>query len=612
MVSKEDDFKEKIQRCIEYVGIQSYENRPYFLLSSQEAKDSKNDCLNQLLRKSELNTQTKKYSVPMCWPNIRLLGQHAKCEKAGHSAVSIDKCIELINLEHHVRSLRSRIYVLNSVRFAFADFYLEKVSELRSITGEQIAVAEYSGSRFFDSDIDITLRLIVYDSNEKKESPPRDTPFTLLPSLLKKLFPVQNSKNQDPDASSFFDINVYVANFDVGADFKCGVRQNTTSINSPLHAYSPSSMSSASSSSSLNTVSSDIERTASWFRQNSKRVFLCPVPDAPYGYYRIRDFFSEDHGLGKKLREVDAEILNMKKQSLPASKSNSLYYDAVKKYYDAVCDQGSNRETLNKLLFHAMQYANDQYYSSASYKLVVLPMLKRSQLLKDSRHQNDVDEKVRQYESALIRECTCDCINQAAWDNFGLMLHVVEQSPCIEPEWLSKVAKYMGRICKWAEMPGHERMELLSGLAKIRVNPDSSHFGSLFESYAKSNKSGADYTTARDALIKRIQGNRNNPWESSETKSKLAVLDLCFNFMIAHFDVFSAAQGGSVRKVIISKRLRDLFDIPKRLTGEVGLRYIEERFTKSEILSRVNGNVVSLRRKKKHDILLALASAKAL
>jgi len=483
-------------------------------------------CSISLLHRSE------SVLIPFTWQAIKMIGTSIKIIRKDSMAPENDSIENLLRFVKTNQQLQDKIIALNRLRFLFADLYRKNLDN---------ATATYTGSRFYDSDIDITVSIEAVHVD----------PTEVLYYMIDIVFPY--AKQDASVLSVLLDINVYIANFEVSKTIDCfktsNAKQNVT------QALDFGSAPNVQRSHGFTHT-----RHGMIGRMTTSKALIKPGEYRPYGYYRVWHMFDENSNIAKLFTQLDKTY------------SAYSYSQAASEYHHAVC-HSTDLTHINELLFIAMTKSRDQYYSLAAYELVVLHLTTHTITEEDIRAEY------------LSKKDKTPLLRDAAWDNFGMLYHVLESDECTEINWLSKCCKYMSRISRW-RVSGHKYVDVSDiDFAKMRLATTTTVASFLEAMKSYNHEVPSAYQLAYTKLLNH---------SAFATEEKKSVLKACFNYMMKWFNPFTEDNrdwvipiGGGGRSVRLSNALRKAFDVPRKMKGEKGLEYIAKKYTKQDILQSV-------------------------
>ncbi len=472
-------------------------------------------------------------AVHMNWMSIKTIGRsiglNDKNERAANQAIGQASLSSYVNKARLLSSLtlKEKVYALNNLRFAIVDVLIRKLKNEFKIK------AQYNGSRYYDSDIDITISI----QNLAQD------PVSVLRRIIEK---VVGMSMEHIDEAAMFDINVYLANFKTSKDIDCS-------------SFASRGFGRSSSSFLLDSLP---KRSMSSLTKSSVSGSIMPAHIAgytydPYAFFRIKTMFDNNNLVKRRILRLENDLMEWRSQC--ASTGEDPYTKSVQQYYNAVCEarrknsgqSNADDVDLHYLLFMAMVHAKDQYYTNAAYMLVVDPLLSSDPI--KTEQQNKIDCMSEDPRSLFY----------AAWDNFGMLYHTLQNSVCDEPNWASKVAKYMTRINKWTQTPN---ASLSADLAEVRASSSVDHLVHVISKAACTLGSEANNALLR--LTRELFFSRPPNVTPQEQDEKLHVLEVCFHFMIKHFDPFPQGGAGSrqARRKLVPHTKSALYHIASKLS----------------------------------------------
>jgi hypothetical protein len=292
------------------------------------------------------------------------------------------------------------------------------------------------------------------------------------------------------------------------------------------------------------TINSSKNRNLS-FTKMETRKWMINQPEYPmhFAYFRVRHMFAETSEIFTTLENLDKERIAKKLDS---------YEEATTHMYKTVCSS-TDVIDVHKAIFYAMFLARDQYFTRAAYSLVVL-----------GADVADFDDHV---------------LAEAAWDNFGMLYHVLQSEICDEPNWIAKVAKYIIRICAWIR--DDNAIAIIRDLVpKLRDIKDSNQNENTFGAFVDA-MNAFDTKTDRDLLFTKPLENLNKSLDNNGNRR--VVLEICFKFMMRFFNVdlgYHINQQNAGRRLTITnfQKTSERITIGKRQAvvyiGKRGAKYV--------------------------------------
>lgn len=575
---------------------------------------------------SEFQKQGEVDSVKLRWQVIRNLGTDLGC-KRGTAWTTNSAAPQAEKSTDH--PLINEIHTLNNIRFNMVD------SIIAIINAQGEIAMKYTGSKNYDSDVDITANVIRFSNK-----------FTVFETFYNSIKFIFNLTDAPMDyinfIADFLDINIYIANFQV---FRDVCISGTASIKASSHPNEEMGL---------------IE----CFPTDESRL---------YPYYRIKSLFNKYPNVKAQFDTLESKLEN-------TVKSNVTYIDLVEQFYQNLCQLNVNCDSLRWNLFVAMNKSRDQYFTVASYVLVVLEAeinekyekdrsaeqaqkkekpttlgrlgrIRASQRLKATHDATISIESITHVSPAQVdKAISMSALNEfiskedenhieAAWDNIGMLYHVLNTSICQEPDWITKVAKYMIRILNWvkSEDENIDTAKANSKLLIIRKNEKLLSHDDLINNFIRVFIDlGTFRATANTIYLDQL----DSYFLSKEEPRKAEVFKICLLFTATHFPMHplvlgmenpnmkevvgnmenrrkatiafllttSVQKGGKMVKV--SSHLRKVFEVPGKYKGGEALAYICKHRKKKEIYNtlQVEFGILTKNSTTKQDALLAANS----
>jgi hypothetical protein len=587
------------------------------------------------------------------WQNIRQLGSHpeSKCKRDDDvdptTQQTMSEYIEAMEESLEPTSLKYYIYGLNYIRFNMMKVVCDYLDT-------QNVHAFFIGSKHFDSDIDVTATLREYQMGEAVPNVDAQVAQAIDTIFGTKLVTSFQDKTVGliKEISDMLDVNVYIANFTVSkttCDAPTGqanaftghilVCDDASDEVTKLFPYYRLRDIFIHLDVSLHTQFAILEKLANdprpyeallktYFDMICNHADHCieankilfSIMNKTTGQYFTRaafklvvlkmEYVREEQRLAEErptrnkglLKNVSIEKLHELRQRHEFAQPQALSFSQKSAMLvSSKSTLSSSSPSSSDMLSDLRSTSSQSSYTHSTNSPRFSPRLKGHELA-----------AIEDYNS-LKKTLTPIDYSDAAWDNLGMLFHVLETSYCIEPNWLSKVAKYMARIIEWIEkkeVTEDQQNTFLKVLNDMRLDPTETQEKSFQTDFSKNLPITS---TLDEELVQWLMNRFNKEIQENLHIRKANVFMVCWRFVNRYFPItlFDKAKHGA-GKVRLASALRRTFKVPKALKGSEALRYVVGKVSKHDVARLLKEHGIAYKKNDTKEMLVRHLNARLL
>lgn len=592
------------------------------------------------------------------WQNIRQLGSHpeSKCKRDDDvdpttTQQTMSDYIEAMEESLEPTSLKYYIYGLNYIRFNMMKVVCDYLDT-------QNVHAFFIGSKHFDSDIDVTATLREYQMGEAVPNVDAQVAQAIDTIFGTKLVTSFRGKTVGliKEISDMLDVNVYIANFTVskttcdaptgqanaftGHILVCDDAFDEVTQLFPYYRLKDIFIHLDGSLHTQFAVLEELENDQTPYEELLKTYFamickqdakdrcieankiLFSIMNKTTGQYFTRaafklvvlkmEYVREEQRLAEErptrnkglLKNVSIEKLHelrqrhefAQPQELSPAQKSAMLVSSLKQKSTLSFSSPSSSDMLSELRSTNSQSSSTQSTNSPRFS----PRLKGHELAA-------IEDYNMLKETLTLRD-----YSDAAWDNLGMLFHVLETSYCIEPNWLSKVAKYMARIIEWIKKDNvteDQQNALVTVLSEMRIDPTIKQEQKFADKFSQTLPSIQTSDTLFPWLVNRF----NKEIQEDLHIRKANVFMVCWRFVNYYFPITlldKAKHGGG--KVRLASALRRTFKVPKALKGGEALRYVVGKVSKHDVARLLKEHGIAYKKNDTKEMLVMHLNARLL